>query len=368
MEKHKPELREILSAFVFIAFIGVLFVLNIVLPAPAVLVGERRIPAKLPELTAESIISGNFMSKFDDYAADNFVCRDTFRGIHSFIVFDIFLQTDKSGLYRSKNVGAGEFRSTDAKSFRQTSERLKKAAESFDGMDMNIYYSIIPDKSVFAERYMPGFDVEAAETILSDVLGDYKYIPLIDNIRADYYYRTDLHWNQSRISGTADHILTEMGTNMGFSEFSETRAGVFRGVYMGQLALPMGPDIMIYLKNPGLKVNYLSDKTLLFESGPVYDIARFMGVDPYDLFLRGPQPLIVIENDAAPERELYMFRDSFGSSLAPLLAGSYSKVTVIDLRYIHFSLINQFIEFTPGSDVLFIYGSQIFNNPSILQI
>jgi hypothetical protein len=83
--------------------------------------------------------------------------------------------------------------------------------------------------------------------------------------------------------------------------------------------------------------------------------------------LRGPQPLIVIENDATPERVLYLFRDSFGSSLAPLLSGSYSRINVIDLRYIHLSLLDQFIEFTPGADVLFIYSSQIFNNPSILQ-
>jgi hypothetical protein len=159
-----------------------------------------------------------------------------------------------------------------------------------------------------------------------------------------------------------------MGADPNMSNYRETRAGAFRGVYAGQLALPMDPDVMIYLKNPDLKVSYLNDKTLEFESGPVYDTGRFTGVDPYDLFLRGPQPLIVIENNSVSERELYLFRDSFGSSLAPLLAGSYSKIIVIDIRYIHFSLINQFVEYKPGSDVLFIYGSQIFNNPSILQI
>jgi hypothetical protein len=116
-----------------------------------------------------------------------------------------------------------------------------------------------------------------------------------------------------------------------------------------------------------LQVSYLNENTLQFESGPVYDTERFAGVDPYDIFLRGPQPIVVLENDAAPERELFLFRDSFGSSLAPLLAGSYSKVTLIDLRYINLMLLDQFVEFPPGSDVLFIYGSQIFNNPSVLQ-
>ena len=366
MEK-KVSLREILTSAVFITVIGVFFVLNIVVPTPAVLVGERRVPAKLPELSVDSILSGSFMNKFDDYAADCFVFRDAFRGIHSFMVFNVYMQTDKSGLYRTRNVGLGEFRRINTTSFRQTAERLKKAAESLDGLDMNIYYSIVPDKSVSAGRYMPGFDISTAEAILFDVLSDYKYIPLMDKLNADIFYKTDIHWDQSRISDPVSHILSSMGARSDIGELPETRAGEFRGVYAGQIALPVDVDVMNYIDIPGLTVSYLNEKTLEFEDEPAYDLERFAGVDPYDLFLRGPQPLIVIENNAAPNRELFLFRDSFGSSLAPLLTGAYSKITVIDLRYIHLSLINQFAEFTPGSDVLFIYSSQIFNNPSILQ-
>ena len=368
MEKKKPSIREILVFVVFIAVIGVFFVLNLTVPAPAILMSERRLPAKLPEISVKSIISGDFMSKFDNYAADRFVFRDTFRSIRAFTVYDIYMQTDKSGLYRTDSVGAGEFKRIDETSFKQTAERIKKAAESMDAYDMNVYYSVIPDKSVFAGRYMPGFDLSAAEAILFDVFGDYTYIALSDKLGAGCFYKTDIHWNQPKVLGAASHILSSMGVNPNMDGFQEKRAGGFRGVYAGQVALPMDADIMDYLELPGLTVSYLSEKTLEFEPGPVYDTALFAGGDPYDLFLRGTQPLIVLENDAAPERELYLFRDSFGSSLAPLLAASYSRVTVIDLRYIHLSLLDQFIEFKPGSDVLFIYSSQIFNNPSILQV
>ena len=367
MEKRNVKLRDVLCALVFVVFIGLFFVLNIVIPAPTVLVSERRIPAKMPEITVESVLSGSFMNKFDDYAADRFVFRDTFRMIRSYMVFDLYMQTDKSGLYRDREVGLGEFRQTNETSFRQTSERIKKAAVSLDGLDMNIYYSLVPDKSVFAGRYMPGFDQDAAEAILFDVFGEYEYIRLIDKLSADVFYKTDIHWNQSKIKGVASDILGAMGANTELGQFTETKAGLFKGVYAGQLALPVDADTMYYLELPGLKVSYLNEKTLEFEPGLIYETERFNGIDPYDLFLRGPQPLIIIENDAAPKRELYMFRDSFGSSLAPILAASYSRVIVIDLRYIHLSLIDKFVEFVPGSDVLFIYSSQIFNNPSILQ-
>ena len=367
MEKQKPGLREILSSVVFLGVVGVLFLLNIVIPAPEVLVSERRIPAKFPELRMAAIVSGSFMSKFEDYASDRFVFRDSFRAMHAFQVFEIYRQTDKSGLYRSSAVGAGEFRRVNETSFRQTSERIKKAAGTFDGLGMNIYYSIVPDKSAFAERYMPGFDLNVAEPILLDVLGDYEYIRLMESLRPESFYRTDLHWNQLRISDALDRILSAMGAEPFKCIYRERIAGDFRGVYAGQLALPMAADELLYLDIQSLSASYLNEKTLEFDAGPVYDLERFSGIDPYDIFLRGPQPLIIIENYDAPERELYLFRDSFGSSLAPLLAASYSKVTVIDLRYINLAIIGMFVDFTPGSDVLFIFSSQIFNNPSVLQ-
>ena len=366
MKKQKPGLREILSSAVFIIIIGVLFILNFVIPAPAVLLSERRVPAKFPEFSASSVLSGSFMNKFDDYASDRFVFRDTFRQINAFVMFDAFMLSDKSGLYRSKNVGVGEFKQTNATSFRQTTDRIKRAADSLDGLDMNVFYSIVPDKSIFAESYMPGFNLEMAESILTDILIDYRYINLIDALNAEDFYKTDIHWDQVRISAVTECILSEMGAARITDEQQIVKAGDFKGVYAGQIALPVGADTMSYRDITGVRVRYLNEKTLEFDSGPVYDNERFYGVDPYDLFLRGPQPLIILENEAAPERELFVFRDSFGSSLAPLLTGAYSKVTLIDLRYIHMMMLSQFIEFTPGSDVLFIYSSQIFNNPSVL--
>jgi len=368
MKKPKPSLRDILIVATFVGFIGVFFVLNIVIPAPTILWSERRMPAKFPELSISTIVSGTFMNDFEKYASDRFVQRDVFRAIHSFMVFDIFQQTDKSGLYRNNAVGTGEFRHTNPTAFRQTSERILRAAESLGDLNMNIYYSIVPDKSIFADRYMPGFDLDLAESILLDVLRDYEYIRLQDALSASMFYKTDLHWDQSAISGVASHILAAMGARSTLTGFPVLNAGEWRGVYAGQLAMPIAADNLRYVDVTGLRVTYLNDKTLEFEPGPLYDLTRATGVDPYDVFLRGPQPLIIIENDSAPERELYLFRDSFGSSLAPLMAESYSKITVIDLRYINIAVLEMFFEFTPGSDVLFIFSSQIFNNPTVLQV
>ena len=77
--------------------------------------------------------------------------------------------------------------------------------------------------------------------------------------------------------------------------------------------------------------------------------------------------MLTIENpDYNGTRELIVFRDSYGSSLIQLLVTGYSKVTVVDTRYISPKLLNQYIEFK-DQDVLFMYSTLIINNSTTLK-
>ena len=61
-----------------------------------------------------------------------------------------------------------------------------------------------------------------------------------------------------------------------------------------------------------------------------------------------------------------VFRDSFGSSLVPLLVQDYRSVTVVDIRYINSGILNNYLRFT-NQDVLFLYSSLVLNSSSGLQ-
>lgn len=77
--------------------------------------------------------------------------------------------------------------------------------------------------------------------------------------------------------------------------------------------------------------------------------------------------MLTIENpDYNGTKELIAFRDSYGSSLIPLLVTGYSKITVVDTRYISPKLLNQYIEFK-DQDVLFMYSTLIINNSTTLK-
>ena len=77
--------------------------------------------------------------------------------------------------------------------------------------------------------------------------------------------------------------------------------------------------------------------------------------------------MLTIENpDYNGTKELIVFRDSYGSSLIPLLATGYSKITVVDTRYISPKLLSQYIEFK-DQDVLFMYSTLIINNSETMK-
>lgn len=89
--------------------------------------------------------------------------------------------------------------------------------------------------------------------------------------------------------------------------------------------------------------------------------------DLYDFFLSGACPLLTIENSSAQtDQELVIFRDSFSSSLAPLLMGAYQKITLVDLRYLSSSFLSEFITFDK-QDVLFLYSATLLNNSYTLK-
>ena len=89
--------------------------------------------------------------------------------------------------------------------------------------------------------------------------------------------------------------------------------------------------------------------------------------DKYDIFLSGAVPLLTIENKKSnSDKSLIVFRDSYGSSLIPLLVEGYSKITVIDTRYISSKILDEYVDFS-NNDILFIYSTLLINNSASLR-
>ena len=102
-------------------------------------------------------------------------------------------------------------------------------------------------------------------------------------------------------------------------------------------------------------------------TGGIYDFDKASGRDPYEFFLSGPVSYLTIENmQASEDRELIVFRDSFASSIIPLMVPAYKKITLLDIRYLASAYLGNMVDFK-GQDVLFLYSTAVLNNSETLK-
>jgi hypothetical protein len=236
--------------------------------------------------------------------------------------------------------------------------------------DVRVYLSIVPDKGYYLAEsngyasmdYQELFNIMKRYTKFAD------YIDLSRVLEIHDYYKTDLHWQQENLVKVAEIISDALG---GSTEITPTYTKVdadtpFLGAYYGQSALPMEADPLVYLTNDMIESCTVYN-AVTGDTTAVYNKDKLIGKDPYDLFLSGNSAVLVIDNPMVEtKKELVIFRDSFGSSLVPLLLGEYSKVTLIDIRYISSDLIGDYVTFD-NQNVLFLYSTTVLNSSSMFK-
>lgn len=359
-------IKNMAVALVFLVIIFGFTIAGFFYEAPNPLESERRQPANFPELTFKTVADASFMSKLEDYLIDNFPMREEFRKIKALALFNVFMQSDNNAVYEVDGYLSKYEASFDEKMIALAGKKFEKLNDTLLS-GLNVYISLIPDKNYFiaeANGY-PSYDYDRFAELLRENTPSFKYIDLFGTLKLENFYRTDLHWDQSKISHVIDKLASEMGFVRADTDYTAHEKDGFKGNFAGQIAIPVAPDKMTYLTSDTLdsaKVYVLNDK-LEFVERPVYDEANFSHVDPYDLFLDGPTTIIKIVNEKCEsDKRLILFRDSFGSSAAPLLVDGYSEIYVVDLRYAASSMLAQFVDVRPGDDALFLYSTNVINS------
>ncbi len=327
---------------------------------------ERRVLKPFPTLSAETLRSGKFMQEFETYTLDQFPCRDGLRTLKALTVFDIFLQKDNNDLFVEDGY-------VSKLNYPLRDEMLNHAAARFQYIydtylaetDVKPYFSIVPDKSCFLAQKNGYLSLDYKELItkMREQTPYMEYIDITADLSLDNYYRTDTHWRQETLLPVASKLAEAMGIPLSGNYTAHTLPEPFYGVYVGQSALPLSPDSLTYLTNDVLNgCTVTSYDTGAPKNVPMYDLQAASSADPYEVFLNGADALLVIENPAAEtDRELIVFRDSFGSSLVPLLVEGYARVTVVDIRYLNTAYLGSFVEFD-DQDVLFLYSTLLLND------
>lgn len=365
------KIKNIICIVLFAAFVIIPGGICLLKEPVDILISERRRAAQLPEFSVKAVMDKSYFDGIEDFLTDQFPLRDELRAVNAAIRLKLFGQKDNGGIYLAEG-HISELQTTlNEESVAKAAEKLNEISKKFlEGKNTRVYYSVIPDKNYYlAEKNgYPALDYEKMLDIYTSKVENMEYIDIFDCLDLDSYYKTDSHWRQEKLGAVVERLSEKMGfTAKPVNEYTAEKLADFEGVYASRLAFGWEADEIIALTDEATLGARVNDTEKNESYIGIYNKSKLNGNDRYDVFLSGATALISAENPLAKEkRELVIFRDSFGSSLAPLLLSGYSKITLVDIRYMSSQILDQFVEFE-NCDVLFLYNTQILNQSSMLK-
>ena len=361
------KIRQISTAAVFVAIVLFFGIGALISPDRDYSVFERRKLEQMPVYEEYEDLA-DYFSAWEIYLTDQFLFRDELRFLKSGFAHGVLQQFDVNGYYSEDGSQAQILYPMNEENFVTNIELMEIIRERYF-QNSPAYYAVIPDKSYYMDAPL-GLDYGKIHKLFGEAL-QAKQIPLADRLTLADYYATDIHWKQENLQGVYS-ALAMMNPDLPAWNFQTRSAGEFFGVLYGQAAMLARKDQMNYLVGASaqnLRVTLLNlggDGTVTESEAKLYDVEAFAGDDAYDLYLGGENPMIRIVNpDAATEKKLILFRDSFGRSIAPLLAEGYSEIVLVDLRWIRSMALPLFADYLAAdesTDVLFLYSAQVLNS------
>jgi len=376
------KIKNIIITTAFLVLLTGLPLISVIQKDTEISVSERRPLTQLTgfaeqkekaEANGEEYRLANYFSYLEDYLLDQFPARDFFRSIKAVTNKYLYQQKDAGGYFFADGTLSKLDTELSEKAVNDAIKRFNNILETcFNRGKPNFYFALVPDKNYYvadANGYLH-YDYEQMIRMLQSGLDErFQWIELMDKLDIGDYYVTDPHWAQEEILGVADHLLSSMGAEKLASDYEYNKMSLngFMGTYYGQAALPVKKDTLTYLTNDILEDVIVTDieKNEVIK---VHEEAYFDNVDPYDVFLGGAKALLKIENpNAANNKQLVVFRDSFGSSMVPLLISEYAEIIVVDIRYVTPSVLPKLVRFKGNCDVLFLYSTSVLNSYGVFR-
>ena len=322
----------------FCLFLGGLLLWHIVLPDRDRSEVENRTLAQVPQFSWGALVDGSYTAAVEEYFADQFPLRDGWTGLKAraeqLIGKELF-----NGVYLC---GDTLISKVEVPADGQVDKALSYVMRLSEKTEIPVYLGLIPTAAEIWKDKLPA-GAESWDQMQLLEAAEATGLPAVDFESAlaahageEIFYRTDHHWTTLGAFYGANALLESLGqAPLAQSDFTaEVVSRDFNGTLYSTSGIHwLTPDTMeFWAKEDGLSIT--SWRTGEARPGMLYDRSYLEKKDKYSAFLGGNQPLCVIRNEALPEGEkLLLVRDSYSDALAPLLAGRFAEIHLVDLRY-----------------------------------
>jgi hypothetical protein len=365
---------DLIVTIVFIAFIFGLTAADLIAAPVEISIAERRKLAQRPTFSFKRALEGRFASDYARFLQDQIVFRDDFRAFKASVELGVLRTRENNGVYVVDSNLYDKFYGINQRYIERAADLINGIIAATDAD--RVYLSVIPSKAQLLvhgrDRYLLSDQNAIAGYLKEHVNASYIHLMnLFAESGPELYYRTDHHWTTQGAIQAYKVLVAAMGfepvEDYDFDQITDS----YVGSNYGKAALrSIAKDSITLAHNAHLDrltvCRYeTADRFECFDSA--YFREKAGGLDPYDVFLGGAAPIIVIENDRAQSRkELVVFKDSYAHALAPFLAQHYARVTLFDLRYVRKAYVLDHFDLSDKA-LLFLYSTTILNtDPQIL--
>ncbi|WP_346938628.1 DHHW family protein [uncultured Clostridium sp.] len=377
MDKNNKVNRR-LMAVVFLLFIAIMSVSNILRREKAFSEEENRNLTGRPEFSISSLLSGEYIKKYESYISDQFPGRGFFVNTKA-KVDKLMGKSESNDVFIGKNNQLIE--DFEERSKEETDEKVLAVNEFVKKHEnINTNFMLIPTATEVLKEKLPKYapvdsQLEYMKYIQGKLSSNIKFInpydALLNNKDKYLYYKTDHHWT----SQGAYIAYVEFCKAVGLEpkkedEFDiELVANDFYGSLTSKIGVKRGKPDYVYTyipkENGEVVVNYITEQK---RTTSLYSSESLEKKDKYEVFTGGNHPHINIKSLGDPKKKLLIIKDSYANSFLPFLTSHYGEIDVVDLRY-YMDNIEELIKSKGITDMLFLYNANTFNSDdSILNL
>ncbi|MEN2767356.1 DHHW family protein [Ornithinibacillus xuwenensis] len=391
----KNSIGEIIVAVLFFAIIISFGAWNLIKPDESTSILENRKLEQRPDFTIESMISGNYFGRFQTYHSDQFPLRSSWIELKSKIERIAFGQNLVKGTYISDDGYLIQTLVTNERSVKpeEIASRINTFASNVKD-DVDIYFSLIPNKTTIMEEKIPDYIVSNANKqsdLLLKELANVKNITALDlrdtiephSNEENLYFFTDHHWKPKGAHYAYEYIINRMRENNGDIEepipsnkftWEESEAEFY------------GSDARRTTASYATRTDTVTIVTPKFEEEDFeicyrgscdrdfYDLAYLDIPDKYTnrymIYFSGDVPEGIIRNPNVTNNEkLLILKDSYANPLIQFLSRSFSETRVLDLRHYNSKTVYEYIEDNNITTVLFVHNiNSLITTPGLTDI
>ena len=370
--------RQKWTCFVFVVLILGIAAVDLFIPSRKFSENENRPLEQMPKVSVDTVISGQFTSKFDTYANDQFMFRDGWVGLKTLTQLAL-LKKDNQRVFFGKDgyLFEVESKTDDArlnKNARAVSAFMKELDIRYPSVSSSVMIAptaeaVLPEK---LPLLAPVNDQKKMFQTVMEIVGDScRFINPLEALRSaseqqQVYFRTDHHWTAhgayAAYADWADATGLKPLAPAAFS-IKTVSTSFFGTTYSKANLYTVRPD-RVEIYEP-VDDNHCS---VVFDGGKstldsLYDLSFLEKKDKYSLFVGGNHALAQINTGVNNGKHLLLIKDSYAHAFVPFLSNHFESIIMVDLRYYKDDL-DTLMQEKNVTDVLLLYNMTNFSQDS----